>query len=267
MKHLLFLLLLSFTALAQDLTIPVKVLADFKAAPEEYKGTDAYGNVYSIKDNEVRKNTGNHLLKYKNLAFGDIYKTDLQNPLQLVVFYRRFNTVVLLDNQLNEIKRINFSDVSLQQQQQPILAEAVGLASQNRLWVYDVNRQQIGLYNIPQMDFKTITPPFSDPVKYYQNDYNYFYWTDVKNRLFVVNLFGSVTALGTLPDYSQVQVLDNKQALLKTGDNLYLYNLTDNSSKRIEINEKTFSGFYYKDGILLIFTNQEIKQYNITLPN
>ena len=63
-------------------------------------------------------------------------------PMDTVLFYEDFNTVIFLDNQFNEIQKINLSE-SL-----PSLAvTAIGNASQNRLWIYDNLNQQISLYD------------------------------------------------------------------------------------------------------------------------
>jgi len=257
---LLFFLILIVPARAQELGIPVKFLSNAKAPTQRYLGTDAFGWQYTITNNELKKQKDSQTIKYKNVALGEIYKVDLQNPLQLILFYRRFNTVVLLDNQLNETSRINFSDL-----QQPLIAEAVGLASQNRLWVYDVNTQQIGLYNLAQGSFRTVTPPFNDGIKYYQNDYNYFYWIDNAGKCFVVNLFGNVTTLGAVPAFDQVQILSSSEILFSRDNALYLYDLATQKQQQIQIAEKSFSSFYYASQILSIFTESEIIQYKITL--
>jgi hypothetical protein len=159
---LIIITILSTTLNAQEVLIPVKFLSNAKSSTQRYVGADAFGWQYTITDNELTKQKDGQAVRYRNVALGEIYKVDLQNPLQLILFYRKFNTVVLLDNQLNETSRINFSDA----QQQPVIAEAVGLASQNRLWLYDVNTQQIGLYNLAQGTFRSITPPFNDGIKY-----------------------------------------------------------------------------------------------------
>lgn len=264
MKQLLPLLLIIFSmapATAQELTLPVKQLSNAPAGPERYIGTDAFGWQYTILENEFRKEKDGRVLKYRNVSLGEIYRVDLQNPLQIVLFYRKFNTVVLLDNQLNETTQVNFSNLP----EQELIAEAVGLASQNRLWLYDVNTQQIGLYDTARGTFRTLTPPFNDGIKYYQSDYNYFYWIDNAGKCFAVNLFASVSSLGTVPAFDAAQLLSPTAILLSRDNALYLYNLTDQSQKRVEIVEKSFTAFYYKDQILSIFTNSEIIQYKITL--
>lgn len=262
MKNLL-LLLIAFCCTgtaAQDI-IPVKVLADTKTGPVQYLGTDAFGSVYTLKDNELRKQTGAVVQKYRNLSLGEVSRIDLQNPLQLVLFYKKFNTVVLLDNQMNETARIGFSDL-----RQPLIADAVGLAAQNRLWVYDITTQQIGLYTLSNGTFTPIVPPFAEPPAAYANDYNYFYWADATGKCFQVNLFGSVSALGSVPAQAQVQLLPPGAALYREGDVLYHYSFATQARTRIATVEKSFGSFHYAPQILSIFTANQINQYNITLP-
>lgn len=231
-----------------------------KYAPQRYLGTDAFGWEYTIANNEFRKTKDGKSVKYQNVSLGEIYRTDLQNPLQIVLFYRKFNTVVLLDNQLNQTATINFSALPTE-----LIVEAASLASQNRLWLYDITTQQIGLYDPIRSNFRTLTPPFNDGIKYYQSDYNYFYWIDNVGKCFVVNLFGSVAPLGTMPDFDQAQLLSRTQILYSKDNKLYLYNLPDKTQKLIQISEKSFASFYYASQILSIFTDSEIIQYKITL--
>ncbi len=261
MKKLVFLLFMIKCAIvsAQEIGIPVKFLSNTKAITQHFVGTDAFGWEYTIAENEFRKAKDGKVLKYKNVALGEIYKADLQSPLQLVLFYRKFNTVVLLDNQLNQTAVINFSEMP-----NGLIAEAAGLASQNRLWLYDVTTQQIGLYDPARNSFRTLTPPFNDGIKYYQSDYNYFYWIDNAGKCFELNLFGKVSALGTVPDFNQAQLLSPSLLLYSNSNTLYLYDMASGINKRVEITEKSFVGFYYASQILSIFTESEIIQYNIT---
>lgn len=265
MKKLLTLLaLLPFclpAAHAQHGLLPVRIMATPKPAPERFTGTDAFGWNYIIADNEFRKQKEGKTLKYKNVALGDIYRADLQNPLQIVLFYKKFNTVVLLDNQLNETTVINFNELA-----QPIIADAVGLASQNRLWVYDVTMQQTGLFNLKQHTFRALTPPNNTGLQWYQTDYNYFYWIDNEGHLFSVNLFGNVVPLGNVPVFNEAQLLATDALVLKTDNTLQQFSPALQKAFPIPIVEKTFSAFYYNDGILSIFTDSEIVQYKLILP-
>ena len=259
MLSILMLFIITAT-MAQDAVIPVKLFNSSKAGPEQYLGADSYGWQYTVLDNELRKEKDGQVLKFKALSLGNIYRADLQNPLQIVLFYRKFNTVVLLDNQMNETSRINFSDIP-----QPIIAEAVGLASQNRLWVYDVAMQQVGLYDLAKGNFRTLAPPFNDGIKYYQNDYNYFYWIDANNNWYAVNLFGKVNSLGKVPDFDQLQIVSSNTLLYSRGGIMYQYNPAKETSSSIGVVEKSFRSFYYAGEILSIFTDSVIIHYKVTL--
>jgi hypothetical protein len=260
MKNIVLLaILFCFAAHAQEIGIPVKFMQTTKTAPQRYVGTDAFGWEYTIANNEFRKTKDGKSVKYQNVSLGEIFKADIQNPLQIVLFYHKFNSVVLLDNQLNQTAVINFSTLPVE-----LIAEAAGLASQNRLWLYDITTQQIGLYDPLRNNFRALTPPFNDGIKYYQSDYNYFYWIDNTGKCFVVNLFGKVTALGSVPDFKQAQILSPTQILYGNNNGLHLYSLPENTQKFIQINEKSFRSFYYASQILSIFTDSEIIQYKIT---
>jgi hypothetical protein len=258
---LLIFILITATATAQQATLPVRFVNAVKIGPDRYEGKDTFEWQYTIANNILTKEKDGASVQYKNVSLGKIYKTDIQNPLQVVVFYRDFNTAILLDNQLNETSRINFSTIST-----PLNADAVSLASQNRLWVFDINEQRLGLYSPEQNQYKAITPPFSDPVRYYQSDYNYFYWIDTKGQCFASNVFGKINFLGQAPDFEQVQFFSDKYLMVKQGNTLSLFNMQNNTATRIEIVENSFKGFHYAAQILSIFTEQEINQYQITLP-
>lgn len=263
MRHLLLLTLLSCIALrAQDPAIPVTLLSEDGSGPQYYVGTDAFGWIYEITDNEFSKRQGTAIVKYRNVALGEITRVDLQNPLQIVLFYRRFNTVVLLDNQLNEIRRIDFSEAP-----QPLIAEAVGLASQNRLWVFDITTQQIGLYDLAQSNFKPLTPPFADAIHHYRNDYNYFYWIDASGKCFALNLFGKVTGLGAIPEFEQAQLLSEAIVLYSLSGMIYFHRLDTGTDTVLALPEKSFKSFHYAPQILSIFTDSDTIHYKITLPD
>ena len=228
----------------------------------EYAGQDNFGNVYSLFENEFRKKTKDgKTFFYKNVSLGKIHQVDLQNPLQIVLFYKQFTTVVLLDNQLNETMKINFSELSI-----PLNPEAVSLASQNKLWLYDMLSQKLGLFDVLKNTFQVLTPSYKDNLKFYQSDYNYFYWVDVKQNLYVSNIFGKVNFLGQVPEFKQLQIVSPNQVLLRNDNGLFFYNLEKSEKTPIALNEKSFASFSYKEQILSIFTSQEIYQYKIILP-
>lgn len=226
-----------------------------------FLGIDNQLNNYSIKNNILIKNSETLTYQYNNLGLGKITRVDFQNPLQIVVFYKNFNTVVLLDNQLNEIKKIDFNLKST-----PVTLEAAALSSQNQIWIYDSISSKIGLYNINTDTFKWISTMLENPILHYESDYTHFYWTDINLNLYRISVYGTIEKLGILPKFEAIQLTKSNNLIYQIEHQLYYYDLTSKSSSKIAIDEKIISKFFFRDGILSIFTQNEITNYKIILP-
>lgn len=262
-KKILFILIINFLyfSLQSQEVIPAVKQSDTQLACDIFLGFDNQKSIYSLKNNILTKNSDGITYQYNNLSLGKITNVDFQNPLQIVIFYKNFNTVVLLDNQLNEIKKIDFNLKST-----PINLEAVALSSQNQIWIYDSISSKIGLYNVNTDTFKWISTMLENPISYYESDYTHFYWTDIHLNLYRISIYGTIEKLGNLPKFDAIQLTKNGNSIYKTDDKLYYYDLTSKSSNKIAIDEKIISKFFFRDGILSIFTQNEITNYKIILP-
>ncbi|MBN9284341.1 MULTISPECIES: hypothetical protein [Flavobacterium] len=263
MQQILLYLFLSCCSLAfaQQKSIDAVFIASDNTEGAVFVGKDPFGFSYTIKDNEFRKSNATQKFQYRNLTFGRIKQVDLQSPLQIVLYYKSFNAAVLLDNQLNETTKINFSESNPE-----LFPTAVSLASQNRLWLFDQNSQKLGLYDIYKNTFSAVSSPIKDTPVQYQSDYNYFYWIDGNQNCYVSNIFGKISFLGKAPEADAIQFISTSQVLLKKGNLLSLYNLENQTAQIVPILEKSIESFYYKEQILSIFTDNEIKNYKIILP-
>lgn len=228
---------------------------------DAFVGRDSYGNLYAIRSNNFIKVEANRTLEFRNVAGGQIAHVDITNPLLIVLFYEAFNTVVLLDNQLNEVRRIDFNTLP-----GPVIAQSVGLASQNRLWVYDAISLKIGLYDLTRNSFKTISVALSEPPSDYNSDYNHFQWVNDSGKHLSCDVFGKIGDLGTLPAYNDVQLLSDGSAILLIGDELQYMKIGSNTIATLAGVEKSVKKFYFDDQILTIFTDFGITNYKIILP-
>lgn len=265
-KILLLLLFACFISVvsAQNKKTNILSTSHFTIDADEFLGYDSFGYSYQIKNNLFSKIKENEVFEYKNVSLGKITKADILNPLKIVLFYEDFNSVVLLDNQLNKIAEINFSQNSI-----PIVVTAIGMSSQNQLWIYNALNQQIGLFDYLKNEYKTVSTPLTENIKSYQTDFNTFYWVDEKLNWYSCDIFGKTTTLGKVSDFDEIQILNPKQYIFRKGNFLYFKDIhNDNSDtfSEIEILEKTFDKFCYKDQILSIFTTKEITNYKIVTP-
>lgn len=263
MKNLLLLFFISvFTSSFGQDKIFVATKKDSTALLADYfLGYDQFGFYYSIKNNVLSKSKKGESFEYKNISLGKPTKIDIQNPLKIILFYENFNTIILLDNQLSETQKINLSENDV-----PIMATATGIASGNRLWIYNSLTQQIGLFDYLKNTFQTTTPAFQGNIKYYQTDFNTFQWIDNNLNWFSCDVFGKTTNLGRVADFDQAQITTNQSIIFSKGEKLYVQDFKTSTIAPIENVEKSFKNFYYKDQILSIFTNQGISNYKISIP-
>ena len=261
-KLVLLLFIASFSIVSgQDQKLTSLKIDSIHFDGDAFLGYDSFGFYYTIKNNVFSKIGTQETLEYKNISLGKITKVDLQNPLKIVLFYENFNTVVLLDNQLNEIQKINFSENLI-----PIVASAIGIASQNQLWIYNSMNQQLGFFDYLNKEYKTVSVPFTENIKHYSSDFNFFYWVDYKNNWYTCEIFGKIISKGIIPDFEWIEIINENQFIYSKDSVLRLYDLEKGEKTEIEISEKTFKKFYYKDQILSIFTSTGITNYKIKIP-
>lgn len=242
---------------------PTRV-SNFTIDADEFLGYDTFGFSYQIKNNIFSKIKGSEIYEYKNVSLGKITKADILNPLKIVLFYEDFNSAVLLDNQLNKITEINFSQNNV-----PIVVTSIGMSTQNQLWIYNSLNQQIGLFDYLKNEYKTVSTPLTENFQFYQTDFNTFYWIDEKYNWFSCDIFGKTTDLGKVSDFDKIQVLSPKQYIFSKANLLYFKDTYKDGSEsiyEIEITEKSLNKFCYKDQILSIFTPKEITNYKIVIP-
>ncbi|MHC0443934.1 hypothetical protein ACWA1F_00900 [Flavobacterium sp. 3-218] len=255
----------TFNALsAQDLSINPILISQYKNTSDIFLGYDAFGYSYQITNNVFSKIKGKEIFEYKNVSLGKITKVDLQNPLKIVLFYEDFNSVVLLDNQLNKMTEINFS-----QNATPIVVSAIGMSTQNQLWIYNTLNQQIGLFDYLKNEYKTASIPLTEPIKYYQTDFNTFYWIDKKNNWYSCDIFGKITSLGKVGEFDKIQIIGSSKYIFSKANHLFLTEIDKSGIEKvseIKVLEKTFDNFDYKDQILSIFTATDILNYKIVTP-
>lgn len=112
-------------------------------------GVDVLNATYLLQDNTIYKKKNNQSISFLNVAFGDIYSVDILNSLEIIVFYRDFNTIAVLDNQLNLIQAITFQDT--------ILFARKGIT--NKIWRFNNDTNKVELY-----DYKSKTVTLSSPL-------------------------------------------------------------------------------------------------------
>src|SRR5438552_190098 len=69
----------------------------------DYFTADNLGNFYTVREDELIKYlpNGKMFARYSNLKLGSISAIDVTNPLKILLYYRDFQQIIFLDNQLS----------------------------------------------------------------------------------------------------------------------------------------------------------------------
>lgn len=134
MKSFLIIILGIFSSLW---TMAQPVFQKERTIPGQYTAlaVDNLEQIYLLTTtNQLKKlnEKGDSLAVYNNIRkFGAASLLDISNPLRVLLFYKNFGTLVVLDRMLNPINTIDL------RQHQIFNAEAVGLSYDGKIWVFD----------------------------------------------------------------------------------------------------------------------------------
>src|SRR5690606_4337401 len=259
LRRIQIIVLLFFSVFGFSQKAELKFISTIAVEADLYFGKDALGYDYFSKNNVLYKQKNSEKWEYKNLSLGKITSVDLINPLKILIFYRDFNSVVLLDNQLSEISKINFSDFD-------IVAQTCSMASKNRFWVYDNLTSSLFLVDYLNKKKTTVNQPFKSDFKYWKSDYNYWFRISEENELYSYDNYGNVISHGNIPEFNKILIGVNREIFLSLNDNLYFYQGLKGESQEFSLPEKVFDSFDYKNRNLSIFTNKQIQNYQLILP-
>ena len=96
---------------------------------------DNLDNIYILNSrNQIKKfnANGDSVAVYNDVKkFGQATLIDVSNPLKILLYYRDFATVVMLDRFLNAVNSIDLRKQNIFQ------AKAIGQSYDNKIWVYD----------------------------------------------------------------------------------------------------------------------------------
>jgi len=235
-------------------------------AADTYVGTDAYKNLYFIDQMVFYKQGPDGHYEFKDFSLGSISKIDLINPLKIMVFYQQTNTVLFLDNRLNEIERINFNNLP-----EFINVSAVGNAGNNRLWLFNTDTQQLELYDYRVQRKTLVSQPLEGALIDLASNFNFCYLL-FDDRLVSFNIYGSFLSEIEYTNGQQLAQLD-ENVWLVDGTELYfiaepgLHSLQQPSTvKKIPLPEITIKQLHLTQDFLYIYDGKSLHLFSVKQP-
>ncbi|MEM6718418.1 MAG: hypothetical protein AAF611_03785 [Bacteroidota bacterium] len=252
MKSIFFSLffLCSFVSFGQK-TIIATLQQQDSLAVDRFVAIDNFGALYVIQDNILIKRQDGKEWVYNNLQLGDIATVDILNPLKITLFYKDFNTAIVLDNTLNEIKKIDFN----------ITAEfknlaAATTANDRNFWIFDTNTQQLEVFNYLQQTTPVQNLPIPEKFVALKSNYN-FCRVLTETTLYLYNIYGSLLSekpLEGATDFDmtneEIIFLKDKQLHYSIDDDVYLIKIPSDgiAIKQFSLHDDIL---YIYDGIVL----------------
>jgi len=123
--------------------------------------------------------------------FGQVSLIDVSNPLKVLLYYRDFATIVVLDRLLNVRNTIDL------RKQNVLQVRAIGQSYDNKIWLYDEVENKLkkidedGELLLETPDFRQLFGEAPTPQKIFDQD-QYVYLYDSAQAVFVFDYYGAL---------------------------------------------------------------------------
>lgn len=140
--------------------------------------------------------------------YGKLYTIDVSNPLKILLFYKDFSTIVILDRFLANQSSLDLKRYSV------LNPSAIGNSYDNNIWVYDefdnklkkIDEQGNKLLETP--DFRTVFDQNISPQKIF-SDNGLVYLADTTTGVFVFDNYGSFKKRILVKNWQTIAIANN----------------------------------------------------------
>lgn len=258
MKHLINLLFLISITLSSQESIKASLKKKMAFDAESLISTNDFGTSYFIKNNVFYKKTTNKDLSYNNFQLGEITSANTFNSLKLNLFYKDFNTVIILDNRLAEILKIDFNII------QPYKnISHVSNGFDKTLWLFNQDSQQLELYDYSSNTTRARTQPIQSNVLDLKSNYNTS-WLLTKEYLFEYNYFGNLIKKIKNTGYTELAE-NNGNIVLKRNNKLFYLKKDSTNIVAISLPNLFINQFFVTNESLYIYSNKTLHQFQLKI--
>lgn len=254
---LICLAFLSFTRPGEKKPFTIKTKTD-------HATLDNLGNLYIVKDDELLKYlaNGKFFARYSNLKLGNISSVDVTNPLKLVLYYRDFQQIVFLDDQLS-VNSDNVSLESLGYEQ----TDLVCASANNSFWIYSKQNNELLRFNESSKkiaftgNLKQVLQTELNPN--FMMEYNGLLFLNCPdNGIYVFDIFGAFSRVIGIKGLQQFQV--GESILYYRQDSSlcsYNYKLLDEACKKIP-GSATATDIRFNNRRICVVFKDSVQLYN-----
>jgi hypothetical protein len=228
---------------------------------------DNLDNIYILNSrNQLKKyNTdGDSVAVFNDVKkFGQVSFIDASNPLKVLLYYKGFATVIMLDRFLNIRNTIDLRKQNIFQ------AKAIGQSYDNKIWVYDELENKLkkidedGKLMQETADFRLLLGQAPSPMKIFdENKYVYLY--DSLQGVYVFDYYGALKNNIMIIRWNNFKVV-GKYIFGSRGDTLYRYEISTFQYDEWKMPEQIFrsKAFNFSSSRLYALKKDAIEIYSI----
>ena len=247
------------TMVAAQTPIELVALETMAFKADQIIAVNNFATIYYIKGNILyKKPKDNPAINYSNVQLGFPTTVNAFNPLKINVFYQDFNTIVVLDNRLAEIFKVDFNT------KQPYKnVTHVSTGFDNLLWIFNQDLQQLELYNYKTDNVRATTVPVQSNVLALASDYNYC-WMLTENYLYQYTYFGSLISKLPNKGYTSLAV-DNENMILKTETGLFYKSKKIETISALKVPKLLINQFLLTNETVYIYDSELLHKYQLKL--
>lgn len=217
---------------------------------------DNFGNKYYIHDNDFFQYKNDKLTEYTNIQLGNLFSADVFNPLKINLFYQDLNTLIVLDNRLADITKVDFNNLPFFR-----LVTHVSTGNDNTVWIYNQNTQQLELFDYLERKTRITTLPIEGNVMSITSDYNYC-WILTDRYLYKYNYVGSL--LYKLDNNGFESIEENNENLFLLRENkIYVKPFNEQEISLVELPDLLINHFLVTDDSLYIYSQEKLLHYQL----
>lgn len=264
-----FLIILSFFLLAKN-SIGQKATQDSFVLVKTYSGDisnvamDNLDNLYILSSTgQIKKYNpaGDSVGVYNQVRnFGKIPSMDVSNPLKILLFYKDFSTVVILDRFLSNQSTLDLRKFSV------LNPSAIGNSYDNNLWVFDEYDNKLKKFDeqgnklLETPDFRNIFGYSFSPQKII-NDNGLVYLADTSNGIFVFDNYGSFKKKLPVKNWQAIAVANNN-IISTSNETVTVFNATNQLQTQRKIPFfKPYLHSFITPSKLVNFSNNTVQVY------
>ncbi len=201
---------------------------------KSYKGEisdaaiDNLDNVYILTSTDQLKkynNNGDSLAVYNNVRrFGKVSSLDVSNPLKVLLYYKDFSSIVILDRLLSVRSTIDLRKNNILQ------VSAIGQSYDNKIWVFDSYDNKLkkidddGKILLETPDLRMVFNQAVAPQQIIDNN-KQVYLYDIQSGVFIFDNYGSFKRKIPLTGWSNIYISDKKITGIKD-QSMQAYNVS-----------------------------------------